>query len=104
MIAGGDHIELRENRVRENHASGDPTIINGVPLAGGIVVVSTASISVFPGFYGSVAAHNIVVKNLVLDNQPFDLVYDGLGTGNRFFSNTCGTSDPARLCRSSEEP
>jgi Right handed beta helix region len=104
LIAGGDHIVLRENRVRENQASGDPSIINGVPLAGGIVVVSTANISVFPGFYGSVAAHNIVVKNLVLDNQPFDLVYDGQGTGNHFVSNTCGTSSPAGLCRSREEP
>jgi hypothetical protein len=99
MIAGGDHIVLRENSVRKNQASGDPTITNGVPLAGGIVVVSTASISVFPGFYGSVAAHNIVEKNLVLDNQPFDLVYDGLGTGNHFVSNRCETSLPAGVCR-----
>jgi hypothetical protein len=99
MIAGGDHIVLRENRVSENQASGDPTIINGVPLAGGIVVVSTASISVFPGFYGDVAEHNIIANNVVLDNQPFDLVYDGLGTGNLFVSNRCETSLPAGLCR-----
>jgi parallel beta helix pectate lyase-like protein len=102
MIAGGDHIVLRENRVGENQASGDPTIMNGVPLAGGIVIVSTANVSVFPGYYGSVSAHNIVVKNLVLDNQPFDLVYDGLGTGNHFVSNRCETSLPSRLCRDRE--
>jgi nitrous oxidase accessory protein NosD len=99
MIAGGDHIVLRENRVGENQASGVPTIINGVPLAGGIVIVSTANVSVFPGYYGSVAAHNIVVKNLVLNNRPFDLVYDGLGTGNHFVFNRCETSVPAELCR-----
>ena len=99
MIAGGDHIVLRENRVRENHPSGDPTVINGVPLAGGIAVVSTANVSVFPGYYGSVSAHNIVEKNLVLDNQPFDLVYDGLGAGNHFIANRCETSLPAGLCR-----
>ena len=98
MIAGGDHIVLWENRVRENQASGAPTIINGVPLAGGIVVVSTANVSVFPGFYGDVAEHNIIANNAVLHNQPFDLVYDGMGTGNRFVSNTCDTSTPARLC------
>jgi len=85
--------------VRENQASGAPTIINGVPLAGGIVVVSTANVSVFPGYYGSVSAHNIVVKNLILDNQPFDLVDDGQGTGNHFVSNRCETSLPAGLCR-----
>jgi|SRR5580692_1261752 hypothetical protein len=99
MIAGGDHIVLRENRVRENHPSGDPTVINGVPLAGGIAVVSTANVSVFPRYYGSVSAHNIVEKNLVLDNQPFDLVYDGLGAGNHFIANRCETSLPAGLCR-----
>ena len=99
MIAGGDHIVLQENRVRENQASGAPTIIDGVPLAGGIVVVSTANTSVFPGFYGSVSAHNIIANNAVLDNQPFDLVYDGLGTGNHFVSNRCETSLPAGLCR-----
>jgi nitrous oxidase accessory protein NosD len=100
LIAGGDHIVLRENRVRGNQPSGDPTTIDNVPLAGGIVVVSTADVDVFQqGYYGTVAAHNIVVDNLVLDNKPFDLVYDGLGRGNRFVFNTCDTSSPPGLCR-----
>ena len=98
LIAGGDHIVLRENRVRANQPGGDPSIIHGVPLAGGIVVFSTADISVFPGFFGSVAAHNTISHNLVLDNQPYDLVNDGLGSGNRFVSNTCESSSPGRLC------
>jgi hypothetical protein len=104
LIAGGDHIVLRENRVRENQPGGDPAIVDGVPLAGGIVVVSTANISVFQGsgYYGSVAAHNLIVKNTVLGNQPFDLVYDRQGSGNRFVSNTCETSSPAGLCRGEE--
>jgi parallel beta-helix repeat protein len=102
MIAGGDHIVLRANRVLTNHPGGEPSLINDVPLAGGIVVVSTANVSVFPGFYGDVAEHNIIVNNAVLDNQPFDLVYDGLGSGNRFVANTCDTSTPARLCRGEE--
>jgi hypothetical protein len=99
LIAGGDHIVLRENRVRENKPGGPPSNIHGVPLAGGIVVVSTADISIFPGFYGSVAEHNIIVNNAVRDNRPFDLVYDGLGSGNHFIFNTCDTSSPAGLCR-----
>ena len=98
LIGGGDHIVLRANRVLTNHPGGEPSLINDVPLAGGIVVVSTANVSLFPGFYGDVAEHNIIVKNVVLDNQPFDLVYDGLGSGNRFVFNTCDTSTPARLC------
>ncbi|HEY7303851.1 MAG TPA: right-handed parallel beta-helix repeat-containing protein [Bryobacteraceae bacterium] len=99
LIAGGDHIVVRENRVRENKPGGDPSIIHGVPLAGGIVVVSSADISIFPGFYGGVAEHNIIVNNTVRDNQPFDLVYDRFGSGNHFIFNTCDTSSPARLCR-----
>lgn len=98
LIAGGDHIVLRENRVRANQPGGDPSIIHGVPLAGGIVVVSSADISIFPGFFGSVATHNTITQNVVLDNQPYDLVNDGLGSGNRFVSNTCENSSPARLC------
>ena len=99
LIAGGDHIVLRENRVLMNHPGGKPSLINDVPLAGGIVVVSTANVAVFPGFYGDVAEHNIIVNNTVLGNQPFDLVYDGLGSGNHFVSNRCETSLPAGLCR-----
>jgi hypothetical protein len=99
LIGGGDHILLHENRVHANQPGGDPSLINGVPLAGGIVVVSTADISVFPGFYGSVATHNLILNNAVLDNKPFDLVYDRMGSGNHFVSNTCETSKPARLCR-----
>jgi Right handed beta helix region len=98
LIAGGAHIVLRENRVLTNQPGGDPSIINDVPLAGGIVVVSTANVSIFPGFYGGVAEHNTIFNNTVLDNQPFDLVYDGLGPGNRFIANTCGTSSPDGLC------
>jgi hypothetical protein len=84
--------------VRANQPGGEVTIIDGVPLAGGVVVVSTASVAVFPGYFGSDAAHNIILHNVVLENQPFDLVYDGLGTGNHFVSNVCGTSYPAGLC------
>jgi hypothetical protein len=99
LIGGGDHIELRANWVLTNHPGGEPSLINDVPLAGGIVVVSTANVSVFPGFYGGVAEHNSIVNNAVLDNHPFDLVYDGLGTGNHFVFNRCDTSTPAGLCR-----
>jgi nitrous oxidase accessory protein NosD len=100
LIAGGDHIVLQGNTVRANQPGGVPSIVDGVALAGGIVVVSTQDISVFgPPYFGSVATHNTIVQNTGLDNQPFDLAYDWLGTGNHFASNTCGTSMPAGLCR-----
>jgi len=99
LIAGGQHIVLRDNTVRANQPSGPTTTLNGVALAGGIVVVSTANISVFSdGFMGSDAARNTIVDNTVKDNHPFDLVYDKLGTGNRFRHNECNTSNPPGLC------
>jgi hypothetical protein len=75
-----------------------PTCTVQVLAGQSIVVVSTATVSVFPGYFGSAAAHNIILNNTVLENQPFDLAYDGEGTGNRFLSNTCDTSYPAGLC------
>src|SRR5439155_1535900 len=35
LIAGGNHIVLQGNTVSDNQPSGDPTIIDGVALAGG---------------------------------------------------------------------
>ena len=67
------------------------------------MVVSTANVSVFPGFQGSDAAHNTIVGNTVRDNQPSDLVYDGLGTGNHFRYNECNTSDPPGPCHANSE-
>jgi parallel beta-helix repeat protein len=98
LIAGGQHIVLVHNTVRANQPSGAPTTLNGVPV-GGIVVASTAQVSVFgPPYYGSDAADNIIVDNTLTDNTPFDLVYDGLGAGNLFRFNACTTSSPTGLC------
>jgi hypothetical protein len=47
---------------------------------------------------GSDAARNTIVDNTVKDNHPFDLVYDKLGTGNRFRHNEGNTSNPPGLC------
>jgi hypothetical protein len=89
---------LQGNAVTANRPSGTPTTIDGVALAGGVVVVSTASIQVFPGINGGDAANNTVASNTVAGNQPFDLAYDGQGTGNRFTNNTCHTSTPPGQC------
>jgi parallel beta-helix repeat protein len=98
LIAGGQHIMLQGNTVRDNQPSGSPTTLNGVSV-GGIVVASTAHVSVFgKPYYGSDAAHNTVADNMVMGNQPSDLVYDRLGTSNRFDHNTCATSNPSGMC------
>jgi parallel beta-helix repeat protein len=99
LIAGAQHIVLQGNTVGANQPGGAPTNLDGVALAGGIVVVSTASVMVFPGFHGSDASHNTIVGNTVQGNQPFDLVFDGLGGANHFVANHCATSTPFGLCR-----
>ena len=99
LIAGGQHIVVRDNTVRGNQPSGPTTAVNGVDLAGGIVVVSTADLSVFKGLKGSSASFNTIVDNTVRSNKPFDLAYDTRGTGNRFVSNECRTSTPGGLCQ-----
>ncbi|MDQ6675158.1 MAG: right-handed parallel beta-helix repeat-containing protein [Chloroflexota bacterium] len=99
LIGGGRHIVLRDNMVRGNQPSGPTTTLNGVVLAGGIVVVSTANVSIFPGLFGSAASNNTIVDNTARNNLPFDLAYDKLGSENRFVSNECRTSTPAGLCR-----
>jgi parallel beta-helix repeat protein len=99
LIFGGHHIVLQNNAVSANQPGGTPTTLDGVALAGGIVVVSGANVSIFPGYFGSAASDNTIAHNAVRHNQPVDLAYDGLGTGNRFVANACATSTPAGLCR-----
>jgi parallel beta-helix repeat protein len=99
LIFGGNHLVLQNNAVGANQPGGTPTTIDGVALAGGIVVVSNGSVTIFPDYTGSAATDNTIAHNAVQNNQPFDLAYDGQGTGNRFEANTCVTSTPAGLCR-----
>jgi parallel beta-helix repeat protein len=98
MIAGGSHIVLANNTVRDNQPSGPTSSVDGVALAGGIVVVSAADISIFPGLFGSVESHNTLVGNTARDNLPVDIAYDGRGQGNHFVANDCRSSTPAGLC------
>ncbi len=68
------------------------------------MVVSTAHISVFSnGVLGSDAAGNTIVDNTTKNNLPFDLAYDGLGTGDLFGHNQCNTSTPPGLCSADRE-
>ena len=48
---------------------------------------------------GTYQENLLIVNNLLFDNQPFDLVSDGVGMGNHFVANRCETSVPGWLCR-----
>jgi parallel beta-helix repeat protein len=98
LIAGGSHIVLANNTVQGNQPSGPTTKVNGVALAGGIVVVSAEAISIFPGLFGSVESNNTIVGTTAHNNLPVDIAYDGHGSGNDFAGNDCRTSSPTGLC------
>ncbi len=46
---------------------------------------------------------NTIVDNTTKNNLPFDLAYDGLGTGDLFGHNQCNTSTPPGLCSADRE-
>ena len=75
LLAGGRHIVIRDNSVRDNHPTGaiDP---KRVGFAGGIVVVSSEHLSPFAGLTGSKPFDNTIADKSLRGNQPVDLVYD----------------------------
>jgi nitrous oxidase accessory protein NosD len=85
-ILGADAIHLEFNTVNGNVPSGQADV------AGGIVVMSSEP------FGGSVPNGNRVVGNTAHHNQPYDVTWDGSGTGNVFRQNDCGTSAPDWIC------
>ena len=88
VLAGTHDVRVDENRVRGNKPTGPS------PLgSGGIAVISTKDSG------GADPVNNAVIDNTALDNTPYDLLYDGKGSGNRFEDNRCHTSPPPGLCQ-----
>jgi hypothetical protein len=77
-------VEVTGNNITGNVPTG-PTIFSG-----GVVVKR--------GLGGTVPRENSVVANNFGRNKP-DIFWDGSGPSNRFATNNCNTSVPARLCR-----
>jgi nitrous oxidase accessory protein NosD len=86
VLFGTQHVVLHDNTARDNRASG-PTIPSG-----GIVVLSSKAVG------GSDPMNNVVAHNTSLDNNPFDIFWDGSGSGNTFVQNNCKTSQPSWIC------
>jgi parallel beta-helix repeat protein len=85
VILGGQHIILQHNEVRSNRpAAGPPT-----SLTGGIVVMT------IPSHARTAPTDDLILQNVVCDNLPANLVYDGTGTGVRFLANGCIVSSSA---------
>jgi parallel beta-helix repeat protein len=82
-LLGAQGVEISGNLIAGNVPSG-PSLFSG-----GVVAVR--------GFGGTAPRDNSVVANTFGKNQP-DIFWDGSGSGNRFTTNNCNTSVPARLC------
>ncbi|MBV8980072.1 MAG: right-handed parallel beta-helix repeat-containing protein [Acidimicrobiia bacterium] len=77
-VSGVNSVNIHDNIVRNNVASGPVTISGGVAVADG-------------------ASQTTVTGNQIQKNNP-DIYWDGSGTGNSFAGNSCKTSVPAGLC------
>jgi hypothetical protein len=85
-LFGASDSTLWNNRTNNNAPSG-PSVFSG-----GIVVAS----SMVAG--GADPTNNLVKRNHAHGNHPFDILYDGTGSGNQFVANDCGTSSPSSIC------
>lgn len=77
---GSRDITIRDNMVNDNGGPSFP--------AGGIVIVSSPN---------DPSTNVAVVRNRAHGNEPFDLVWDGVGSVT-FVANSCATSLPPGLC------
>lgn len=83
VLVGTKKVLVTQNAVRDN--------VGDSPYSGGIIV--------FGSMDGVSNEQNVVRDNLVLGNQPADLVTrDDKGKGNKFVNNVCLTSAPAGAC------
>jgi nitrous oxidase accessory protein NosD len=85
-LIGAVRTVVKENVVDNNNAG-------GTPASGGILLISAQPID-----GGSPVINDTVTENSAHGNAPADIVYDGSGSGDSFFKNTCGTSTPTGLC------
>ncbi|MFN2543523.1 MAG: nitrous oxide reductase family maturation protein NosD [Actinomycetota bacterium] len=81
-LQGATGTTVRNNEVRDN-----------LGPRGGIELHSTA----YAG--GSDPMNDLIQNNHASGNTPYDLAWDGSGTGIVFQNNHCDTSNPAGLCR-----
>jgi hypothetical protein len=61
-------------------------------IGSGIVVVSGKPDG------GSNPIGNVVERNKLHGNEPYDIWYDGTGKNNSFQNNRCRTSSPRSIC------
>jgi parallel beta-helix repeat protein len=81
-----------DNQITRNLVLGNRGV---APYGGGIVLVSSDGAEGAPVVAPS---GNAVRRNVAFRNQPFDISWDGTGSGVVFKGNRCATSQPEGLC------
>jgi Right handed beta helix region len=84
-LAGVHDTVVEKNVARANVPGGDTLV------SGGIVIISTADTG------GADPIDNVIRHNMLRDNEPADIVWDGTGSGNQVTHNKCQTAIPANL-------
>jgi parallel beta-helix repeat protein len=87
LLFGASDNQITKNLVLGNRGA--------APYGGGIVLVSSDGAGGAPVVAPS---GNTVRKNVAFRNQPFDISWDGTGSGVVFRGNRCATSQPEGLC------
>ncbi|HEX6467736.1 MAG TPA: right-handed parallel beta-helix repeat-containing protein [Streptosporangiaceae bacterium] len=90
LLAGTDHVTVAGNRIERNLPEAGTTPL----FAGGVVLMQGTDFGGPPAAVG-----NLVVRNRLRGNEPFDINVVDPGTDNRLAANRCATSSPAGLCR-----
>ena len=87
LLFGASDNQITKNLVLGNRGA--------APYGGGIVLVSSDGADGAPVVAPS---GNAVRKNVAFRNRPFDISWDGTGSGVVFKGNRCATSQPEGLC------
>jgi parallel beta-helix repeat protein len=85
-LVGTSHVKLVHNFIWGNQSPSKYFI------GSGIVVVSGKPDG------GSNPIGNVVERNKLHSNEPYDIWYDGTGKNNSFDNNRCRTSSPRSIC------
>jgi hypothetical protein len=85
-LGGTSHVKLIHNFGSNNEGPG------GKFLSGGIAVFSTKALG------GMNPIGNVVERNKLHGNEPYDIWYDGSGRNNSFDNNRCQASSPRGIC------
>jgi parallel beta-helix repeat protein len=92
-LAGTRDAVVTGNRIEQNALAAVPADAQTPPVQGGLALIDSTP------FGGTAPSNNRISGNTIRDNQPFDVVSDGSGSGNVFHANSCATATMPGLCQ-----